>query len=63
MTTAQVATFDTFFVTTLTDGTISFTWTHPRTGAGATLRFVEPPVYVPVGGDYWKAVIKLEILP
>lgn len=32
LTDAQLATFDTFFETTLKDGTLSFTWNHPHTG-------------------------------
>jgi len=63
MTTAQVATFDTFFVTTLSDGAIGFDWTHPRTGAAITLRFVSPPAYVATGGDFWSITLPLEVLP
>lgn len=39
MTTAQVATFDTFFETTLADGSLSFTWAHPLTGVSYTWMF------------------------
>ena len=45
MSEADIDTLDTFFVTTLSDGTIPFTWTHPRTGAAATFRFINPPQY------------------
>jgi len=63
LTTAQVATLDTFYVGTLIDGTTAFDWTHPRTGAAVEMRFVSPPTYAPAGGDYWRVMLKLEILP
>jgi hypothetical protein len=39
LTTAQVATLDTFHTTTLADGTLRFDFVHPRTGATNSVRF------------------------
>lgn len=39
LTGAQVATLETFYRTTLADGTLPFTMTHPRTGVDGTFRF------------------------
>jgi hypothetical protein len=63
MTKAQVATLDTFYVSTLAGGSLPFDWTHPRTGAAATYRFVRPPICVPLADDLWQARMELEILP
>jgi len=62
MTTAQVAIHDTFFVTTLSYGSLRFDWTHPRTGAAVELRYVNVPIYTPVGVG-WNVTLNLEILP
>ena len=63
LTRAQVATLDAFFLTDLAGGALSFTWTHPRTLAAATFRFVSRPSYVPESGASWLAELDLEILP
>lgn len=63
LTKAQVATLDTFYVTTLTGGALAFDWVHPRTQAAASLRFVGPPVYTCLGPDAYYAAYQLEILP
>lgn len=39
MTDAQVVTFNTLFETTLVDGTLPFTWAHPRTNVSYTWMF------------------------
>ena len=62
MTTAQVATHDTFFVTTLKYGSLAFDWTHPRTGSSKSFRYVGVPNYSPSGIN-WIAALVLEILP
>ena len=62
LTTAQVAIFDSFYVTDLEGGALSFTWTSQRTGAAATLRFTGVPKYVTEGLD-WMVNLPLEILP
>lgn len=55
--------FQTFYVTTITYGAISFTFpTHPITGVSCTMRFTEPPKYSPAGGEYTNVSLELEIL-
>ena len=63
MTGAQTATFDTFYVTTLANGSLTFNFTMPRTGNSAELRFSAPPSYNYLGGDYWSVSMQMEILP
>lgn len=64
LTKAQVDTLDTFYVSTLAGGSLSFTGlNHPRKGTAATFRFVEPPSYAYLGPDTWRASTKMEILP
>jgi len=63
LTTAQAATLTTFFQTTTDYGADSWTWTHPRTGAAVTLRFVSPPVLSAVSGGHYYVDLALEILP
>lgn len=65
LTKAQVATLDTFFVTTAAGGSIAFEWVHPRTGATVNYRFVVPPQpkYHADADDVWWAELALEILP
>lgn len=63
LTKAQVETLDVFFVTTSNGGATPFDWTHPRTAASVTFRFVSPPAYHPLADDVWRAQLELEILP
>ena len=63
LTKAQIATLDTFYVTTLAGGVTEFDWTNPRTEAAATCRFVTVPVYTTTGGDGWQARFRMEVLP
>ena len=60
---AQVAILDTFYLTTLQGGTLSFDFTHPRTAAAVTCRFVKPPEYGVLNGAYFKTALDLEIVP
>lgn len=41
MTNAQKLTFDTFYETTLADGSLPFTWAHPVTKVGYTWMFAQ----------------------
>ena len=59
----DLATFETFYITTLNDGSLSFTWTHPRTGAAITVRFVKSYSIEAVGNSLYKAAAEMEILP
>lgn len=64
LTKAEVATLDTFFVTTSRGGTLEFDWTHPRTGASVEARFVPgtAPSYGAIEQD-GEVTVQLEILP
>lgn len=64
LTKAQVATLDTFYVTTLKGGSLSFDGlAHPRTQAAAVFRFVDQPTYSYLGPDVWRVHCKMEVLP
>lgn len=65
LTTAQVATHDTFFTTTLYDGAEPFDWTNQRTGSTVEVMYVphSPPVYTPLGNGKWNVAINLMITP
>jgi len=63
MTAAQLATFDTFFNTTLLGGSLRFSWTKPPVHTVACeCRFTETPSWTKVEGDY-EIQLSLEILP
>lgn len=62
-TAAQRATFDTFFITTLNEGTISFDWTDPVDDTTTvSFRFRNPPKMTKIGGE-WRTILNLEVLP
>ena len=63
MTVTQLATFDTFYVTTLASGALTFNLAHPRTSVSQEMRFTTPPTYKPNGGVYWRVSVSMEILP
>lgn len=63
LTTAQVATLETFYDSTVNGGVDPFDWSHPRTLAAAEFRFVSRPAYQPLGADYWRTAFVLEVLP
>lgn len=60
--TTQLTAFETFYITTISYGSVYFTWVHPLTNASCTMRFTEPPSYTPAGGSYTRVDMKLEIL-
>jgi hypothetical protein len=60
---SQVATLESFYLTTLAGGSLSFTFTHPRTVATVSCRFVRPPEYGDNNGSYFKVALELEIMP
>lgn len=60
---AQVAALEGFYLDDLSGGALSFSFTHPRTGGSLSCRFREPPQYASLSGDYFRAAVKLEILP
>lgn len=67
MTTAQVATLETFVKTT-TAGVKRFNWTHPRTGASTEVRMVpgrDGGYYrtLYLGPNLWQVEFQIEVLP
>lgn len=60
---AEVVALETFYDATLGGGALSFSFTHPRTGASLSCRFTEPPQYVTTNGDHFLAALTLETLP
>jgi len=60
---SQLVTFNAFYRTTLSDGAVSFTWTHPETGSSADFIFTSPPVKTPAGAGYWFVDMSLAVLP
>lgn len=63
LTTAQVATFETFYESTLGYGVDAFDWTHPRTLASVSFAFVRRPDFAPIGAGYWRTSLDLELQP
>ncbi|NOR27612.1 MAG: hypothetical protein GQ540_03675 [Lutibacter sp.] len=63
MTTAQVATFDTFYITTLAGGSLQFDYSDLRTGLLKSWRFVGVPRYTPISNERWTVDINLEQMP
>jgi len=59
----QAALLETFHRATLAEGTLAFEWIHPRTGGAVTMRFREPPALAFVSGPYWRASLRLEVIP
>jgi hypothetical protein len=60
LTTAQVATFDAFY---LVNDSLIFDFVHPRTGVTVHARFLsEPPTYNS-NETMWDVSVKLEIIP
>jgi hypothetical protein len=62
LTTAQVATLDTFYDVTL-NAVGTFDWVNQRTLTAAVYRFRSRPEYRPLGGGYWRTSFALEVLP
>jgi hypothetical protein len=62
ITAADEATLDSFYTSDTASGSLSFSWTHPRTNSVVNARFVQPPQYGWVDG-YYTAQLQLEILP
>lgn len=64
-----LATFDAFYTTTLKHGTLTFEWTHPRTGNTVDARMLAAPSYTPLAPrqngtvDKWRVEFGVEIMP
>lgn len=64
LTNAQVDTLYTFYETTCKNGTLEFTWVHPRSHASADMRFIgAPPVVTYKNYDAFIARFNVEVLP
>lgn len=62
-TTAERAIFDTFYITTLGEGTLPFDWTDPVDDTTViSFSFKSPPRMTKVAGE-WKTILNLEVLP
>ena len=60
----QVTIFETFYSDTLRDGTIPFTWKHPRTQVNTDFRFVGQPQKIRnQGARNYRIVMALEVMP
>ena len=62
LTTAQLATFRSFYANDLQSGALAYTWKHPISGANGAFRLVEPPKIAPVGAS-WLVGLRVEMLP
>lgn len=68
LTGAQLATFNTFYRTTLNQGTNSFTWKNPADDSTVSMRFKKPPVWQSIRSGspderLWRSTLELEVLP
>jgi hypothetical protein len=63
LTSTQLATFSTFFETTLSDGATTFTWVDPITRATASFKFASPPTVTTTGGPDFYIDLDLVIMP
>lgn len=60
----QTDVLDDFYTNTTASGSLSFTYTHPRTGQVFEARFRgDPPQYNEREGMLWVAQVSLELLP
>lgn len=59
---AQKAILETFYDTTLSNGVLSFNWTHPVTSTSYEVVFSGRPPFSHMQGDYYSVEIGLEAL-
>ena len=57
------ATLDSFYNTTLKDGTLKFDWVHPIGQAAATMEFIDPPSHTLRSGKLLRYRFNLRVLP
>lgn len=62
---AQIATFKTFFITTILRGSLPFIFPDPLTGNGLLVKFTKqsPPSWNPMGGNNYQLNLTLMVLP
>lgn len=63
LTTAQVATLETFFTSTIAYGADAFDWIHQRTKSSVSLRLMNRPAFRERGRGLWRTELQLELLP
>lgn len=63
LTTAQVATLETFYDSTLNGGVDPFDWVDHRTGATVSYRFRSRPMYYTAAPGHWRCSSELETVP
>lgn len=68
LTEAQRATFDTFYGTTISEGSDSFTFEDPKDFSDQSARFIAPPTYTALvqgatGVALYEVSLQIEILP
>lgn len=63
LTPAQTQILDDFYDTDTYSGSISFDYTHPRTGAAVKAKFAEKPSYAEREGILYNAAVSLNIQP
>jgi len=64
VTSAELDTFLVFYVTTLLNGSLRFSWTEPRDGTTPVeMRFAELPEISAIEPGIYETGLKLEILP
>ena len=63
MTKANVATFQTFYVTTINGGATAFDLPHPRTAATVSARITSAPTYTALSDDIFDIAVDMEVLP
>lgn len=64
VTAAELATFKTFFNTTLLGGSLRFSWVDPVDGTTTTeMRITKNPSWQALSGDLFEIALELEILP
>lgn len=63
LTGTQAVTLENFYRSTLSGGTQSFAFHHPRRAQTVQARFRKPPRLVPRNGQYYMASVELEVLP
>ena len=68
LTAAQRVTFETFYVTTINEGSDEFDFIDPSDGSTQSFRFIESPQFTGIvggssGGDLWVLSLQIERLP
>jgi hypothetical protein len=63
LTTAELAIFKDFCITSLHNCLDTIQWVHPITGTSIDLRFTTPPVWEPAEAGVWNVTMQLEVMP